>query len=212
VQPSSATKPAVQALLTQNIKAVFLDLNQPTHVVANGIKGYDIVLSAIGFRSRAAENALVDAVAIAGTSRFVPCAFASVAPPGGILGLRDEKEVTYQRIWQHHIPYTIIDVGFWYQLSIPQVPSGRLDYALVLPLNEIIAGGDAKNLLTDKRDIGTFVARILRDPRTINQKVICWGEEISQNEVVRVVEEKSGEKLDLTDASSPLIYCNVTAR
>lgn len=211
MQPSSATKPAVQALFTQNIKVVVLDLNGPTQGIANAIKGYNIVISAIGFQSRAAENALVDAVAAAGTSRFVPCAFASVAPPGGILGLRDEKEVTYQRIWQHHIPYTIIDVGFWYQLSIPRVPSGRLDYALVLPLNELVAGGDAKNLLTDKRDIGTFVARILRDPRTINQKVICWGEEISQNEIVRVVEEKSGEKLDLADVSSPFICSNGAA-
>ena len=211
MQPFSATKPAVQALFTQNIKVVVLDLNGPTQGVANAIKGYNIVISAIGFQSRAAENALVDAVAAAGTSRFVPCAFASVAPPGGILGLRDEKEVTYQRIWQHHIPYTIIDVGFWYQLSIPRVPSGRLDYALVLPLNELVAGGDAKNLLTDKRDIGTFVARILRDPRTINQKVICWGEEISQNEIVRVVEEKSGEKLDLADVSSPFICSNGAA-
>jgi hypothetical protein len=177
---------------------VVVDLNGPTHEVANAIKGYDIVVSAIGFRSRGAENALVDAVAAAGTSRFVPCAFASVAPPGGILRLRDEKEATYQRIWQHRIPYTIIDVGFWYQLSMPRVPSGRLDYALVLPLNEIIGGGDARNLLTDKRDIGNFVAKVLQDPRTINQKVICWGEDISQNELVRIVEEKSGEKLELT--------------
>lgn len=159
------------------------------------------MVSCIGFRSRAAENALVDAVAAAGTSRFVPCAFASVAPPGGILGLRDEKEVTYQRIWQQKIPYTIIDVGFWYQLSVPRVPSGRLDYALVLPMNEVVAGGAAKNLLTDKRDIGGFVTRILRDARTVNQKVVCWGEEISQNQIVRVVEEMSGEKVELTDVS-----------
>lgn len=171
--------------------------------MASIINGYDIVVSAIGFRSKTAEVALVDAVASAGISRFVPCAWASICPPGGILGLRDEKEAVFQRIWQQRIPYTIVDVGFWHQLSVPRVPSGKLDYALVLPSNEIFGNGDAKNLLTNKRDIGPFVARILQDHRTINQKVICYAEEMSQNEITQIVEEKSGEKLDLIRVRFP---------
>jgi hypothetical protein len=97
-------------------------------------------------------------------------------------------------------------VGFWYQLSIPRVPSGKLDYALVLPLNEVFGDGDAPNLLIDKRDIGVFVAKIVGDERTINQKVVCYGQELSQNEIVKIVGEKSGEKLEITHVS-PLSHC-----
>jgi hypothetical protein len=138
---------------------------------------------------------------MAGISRFVPCSWASVIPPGGIVTLRDEKERVLQRVWQHRMPWTLIDVGYWQQLSIPRVPSGRLDYVIVLPANEIHAGGEAKNLLMNKCDIGAFVARIVKDPKTVNKKVICWAEELSQKDVVKMVEEKSGEKLEMTEVS-----------
>lgn len=64
------------------------------------------------------------------------------------------------------------------------------------------AGGDAKTLLTDKRDIGRFVARIIKDERTLNQKVFTYSDFISQNEIARMIEQKTGEKLELTHVRS----------
>ena len=43
-------------------------------------------------------------------------------------------------------------------------------------------GGAARNLLTNMHHIGTWVARILADPRTLNQAVIVWEDEVPQRE------------------------------
>ena len=56
--------------------------------------------------------------------------------------------------------------------------------------------GEAPNILTDLRDIGYFVARIVCDERTLNKSVFCWGDVLSENHVYNLLEEVSGEKLE----------------
>ena len=56
--------------------------------------------------------------------------------------------------------------------------------------------GEALNILTDFRDVGHFVARIVYDERTLNKSVFCWGEVLSENQVYKSLEEVSGEKLE----------------
>jgi hypothetical protein len=144
---------------------------------------------------------LVDAAAKAGIKRFVPCGFTTVCPPTGVMKLRDDKEEVYQRIWLQHLPYTIIDIGYWHQISWPRLPSGRVDYSLLIPNTTKYGDGDAPNLLTDKRDIGRFVALIIKDERTLNQKVFTYGDVLSQNEIFSLMEKKSGEKLEIDNVS-----------
>lgn len=115
--------------------------------------------------------------------------------------IRDDKEIVYQRMWINKVPYTIIDVGYWHQVSWFRVPSGKLDYALLVSKNELYHDGEAKTMLTDKRDIGRFVARIVRDERTINQKLFTYSDVISQNEIVEIIERKTGEKVEYTKVS-----------
>lgn len=55
--------------------------------------------------------------------------------------------------------------------------------------------GNAANILTDLRDIGRFVARIIVDDRTINKYVYTWSDVLSENEIFDIVEELSGEKI-----------------
>ncbi len=50
-----------------------------------------------------------------------------------------------------------------------------------------------KVLYTELNSIGTFVARILADPRTLNQTVITYDGEASLNDVSPVVNRISGE-------------------
>jgi hypothetical protein len=38
------------------------------------------------------------------------------------MALRDVKEVVLNTILVEKVPYTVIDVGFWHQLSFPKVP------------------------------------------------------------------------------------------
>ena len=154
---------------------------QNAEELATLLHGYDAILSAVAAEAQLEQLVLVDAAAKAGIKRFVPCEFTTVSPPGGVMDLRNQKERVHERIWYHHIPYTIIDVGFWYQFSWPVVPSGRLNHANLLPNTTIYGDGNAPNILTDKRDIGPFVARILEDERTLNKRVFTCSEVLTQN-------------------------------
>lgn len=94
-------------------------------------------------------------------------------------------------------------MGYWHQISFPRVPSGRFDYALIFESPEIYGDGEGRTLIGDKRDIGRWVARIIRDGRTLNRKVVAWSDEVCQKEIVGVVEGKTGERVEMKRVSSP---------
>jgi hypothetical protein len=196
IRPSSVNKSAVKAFASRGLNIVLADPSGDFEALTKALIGYDTLISAIGFGSQLVQLALVDAAAKAGIKRIVPCGFITVCPPNGVMKLREDKEAVYSRIWYHRLPCTIIDVGYWHQLSFFSVPSGKFDYAQLISPNEICGTGDVGTLLTDKRDIGRFVARIIQDPRTLNRKVFTWSDEISQNEVLRLIEAKTSEKVD----------------
>lgn len=109
-----------------------------------------------------------------------------------------QKEQVFNHVKKLFLPYTIIDVGYWYQLSFPRLPSGRVDYASFPQIKVPIHGdGEAPNLLTDLRDIGKFVARIIDDERTLNKSVFCYGDVLTENQICSLMEDVSGEKLDM---------------
>ncbi|THY51391.1 isoflavone reductase family protein [Aureobasidium pullulans] len=93
--------------------------------------------------------------------------------------------------------YTIVDVGFWYQASIPRVPSGRFDRAIFMPLNDVYSGGFTPNMLIDARDVGKIVVRIIKDERTLNKRVIADTE--AQN---RLDARKAAYAADLENRSN----------
>jgi NmrA-like family len=108
-----------------------------------------------------------------------------------------QKEEVHIQIKKLFLGYTFIDVGYWYQLSFPPLPSGRTANAMFpgmqVPLH---GGGETPNLLIDIRDIGSFVARIIDDERTLNKYVYGWGDLLSENQIYNIMEEVSGEKLE----------------
>lgn len=57
----------------------------------------------------------------------------------------------------------------------------------------LVGDGEARNLVTDRDHIGTFVARIVADPRTLNNAVIIWEDEVTQNDAHAIGEELSGD-------------------
>ena len=107
-----------------------------------------------------------------------------------------QKERVYNHVKQLWLPYTIIDVGWWYQIAFPRVPSGRVDYVSFGVAEEIIGGGNVPSALTDMRDIGRYVAKIIVDERTLNRMVFAYNTVITQNQIYDLMEEISGEKLE----------------
>ncbi|KAK1455761.1 hypothetical protein CMEL01_04521 [Colletotrichum melonis] len=193
VRPASERKPDVVALEKRGVAVAVVDLEGPRAELVNVLEGADVLISTIHVSALGSQIPLADAAKAAGVKRFVPCFFATVAPAKGVLTLRQLKEDALLHAKKIRLPYTVIDVGWWYQLSIPRLPSGRIDWATPLPVNFIAGDGNTLSALTDVRDVGRFTARIIADPRTINKMVFVYGDILSQNQIFNMLDEMSGE-------------------
>ncbi|KAF6794639.1 isoflavone reductase family protein [Colletotrichum sojae] len=195
IRPSSLQKPEVRELEARGIEVVACDLTGPEDELVKKLTGIDVVISPIVVEHLFDQIPLANAAKKAGVKRFVPSFFATVMPPRGMMWFHDQKEDVVNHIQTIFLPYTIINVGWWYQITLPRLPSGRID-AVSSPFDNWIAGdGNVKSALTDLRDVGKYVARIIADPRTINKRVFAYTELRSQNEVYDLIENLSGEKL-----------------
>ncbi|KAF1991460.1 NAD(P)-binding protein [Aulographum hederae CBS 113979] len=196
IRPSSANKDDVKELQEKGFKTAIIDIESGVDSLAKAFSGFDTFISATGPGSQLTQLDLVEAAVRAGIKRFVPCGFITICPRGGIMMLRDHKEEVHDRMFLHKLPFTIIDVGYWHQISFPRLPSGKVNYASIRPNQTIHAGGDAPNLLTDLRDIGRYVALIVKDERTLNKRVVTYSDVLSENQIFDMLEEVSGEKIE----------------
>ncbi|KPM42915.1 hypothetical protein AK830_g3606 [Neonectria ditissima] len=195
-RPSSLQKPEVLSLKDRGIKVVAADLEGSEDEVAKLLQGIDVVIACVNPKGMLAQIPLANACKAAGVKRFVPCFFATIAPPKGILRLRDVKEDVLNHVKKIRLPYTAIDVGWWYQLTLPRLPSGRNTYAHSGSQDGIAGDGNVPSALTDLRDVGKYVARIISDPQTLNQLVFAYSELWTQNQVYDLIEKLSDEKIE----------------
>ncbi|OLN86674.1 Isoflavone reductase A622-like protein 2 [Colletotrichum chlorophyti] len=196
IRPSSLKKPEVSDLEKKGVKIAAADLRGPEDELTKQLTGIDVVISTILSSELRDEIPLANAAKKAGVKRFVPCFFGPVMPGRGMVWFRDDKENTLNHVQTLYLPYTVIDVGWWYQISLPRVPSGRLDSIMRLTDNCIVGDGNKVCGRTDLRDIGNYVARIIADPRTLNQKVFAYTDLRTHNEVYDLIEKLSGEKIE----------------
>lgn len=207
IRTASAKKPAVQQLRDKGLKVVTGDLSDSPAKLADLLENIDTVILAIFAFDVGVEAPLVQAASMAGVKRFVPCGFGTPCPRGGIMALRDLKEEVHDQIFALKLGFTIIDVGYWYEISYPRVPSGKFDYATMLARNQVIEGGTAPNMLIAKKDVGPITAEIIKDERTLNKRVYVCGDVLNQNEIIEIIEKKTGEEVELTIVGDdPLIY------
>ncbi|KAF2258536.1 NAD(P)-binding protein [Lojkania enalia] len=202
IRTSSAGKPSVQALKDRGLKVVTGDLTGPIEDIVALLEGIDIVIAALFPGSLNDQIPLLKAAAQVGVERFLPCNWGTPAARGGILTLTDTKGEVHDYMMRLKVPYTIVDVGYWYGMSVPRVPSGKFDYAIFVPANNIIAGGTAKNMLMDQTDVGRFTVKAIKDSRTLNKRVYAYGDLLSQNEINEIIERKTGENLELNFLSA----------
>ena len=92
----------------------------------------------------------------------------------------------------------------------------KTDYPETVSFNLTLyspSAGEAniRTAITDKRDIGACVARILRDSRTINQYVFIWGEEITQREAFSLAERISGRKIEFPHLDAKELEAQMTS-
>lgn len=146
-RPSSLQKPAVQKLAEKGVKIVAADLTRAQDELTKTLVGVDVVISTIYGGNLMDEIPLINASKSAGVKRYLPCFFATVAPPKGGLQLRDMKEDVLNHIKKVYLPHTVVDVGWWYQVTLPRLPSGRIDYAVMETADGIAGDGNVPLLL-----------------------------------------------------------------
>ncbi|KAJ7218420.1 hypothetical protein GGX14DRAFT_533307 [Mycena pura] len=189
VRPSSAEKPEVKKLGERGVKIRVADIDGALDDLVAALAGVDVLISAIDATRQLAQLQLATAAKQAGVQRFVPCAFITIAPPGGVMALRDSKEQVYQHIRKLYLPYTIIDVGYWHQISIPALPASEAH-------GRHPRRGTAPTMLGDLRDIGRYVALIIKDARTLNKFVAAYSDVLSENEIFALSLMTSSDALD----------------
>jgi hypothetical protein len=102
IRPSSADKPKVKGLVKRGVKILIADVSSPLGDLAPLLSGFDIFISAISALSLLAQINVATAAKKAGFKRFVPCGFATICPPGGVMLLRDEVSLL---IPQNHLKF-----------------------------------------------------------------------------------------------------------
>ena len=88
------------------------------------------------------------------------------------------------------LTYTFVEVGWWLQSLFPYPHSTPES-----PLTPKHYAGDRqqKLLVSTIESIGLFMARIVADPRTLNQTVIVYDTEVSLSEAWALGAEMTGE-------------------
>ncbi|KAH6893389.1 hypothetical protein B0T10DRAFT_546635 [Thelonectria olida] len=203
VRSASIDKPEVQQIKAKGVNIAPFELESSHEEQVKALAGQDVVICCIIPQSADLSNALADAAKAGGVKRFVPSFFGPVAPAYGVMALREIKEDVLNHIKEINLPYTIIDVGWWYQNTLPRLPSGKIDYAVKFPLDKVYGDGNLPTAVTDLRDIGTYVARIIADPRTLNAAVFAYNEIQTQEQILSLLESLSGESVPREYLSIP---------
>ncbi|KAL3439818.1 NAD(P)-binding protein [Aspergillus insuetus] len=196
VRPGSLGNPAYGYLRQRGVEIIPADLGGPLNQLISVLSGIDVVISAIFYGSLDFEIPLATAAKAAGVGRFIQSAYNIPVPAKGVYYIREKKEEILSHIQQLRLPYTYIDVGWWYHVVLPRIPSGRTEHALPcgsmdLPIADL---GNVPSCLTHIRDVGRYIARIITDQRTLNKKVFVYNEALTQNQVYEIIECVSDER------------------
>ena len=178
------------------------------------LSGVDILLSLISYIAISDQENILIAAKNAGVGRVIPSDFGPFTPPGRrdlqdrvnsslsshltgshVIFFSHQKLAIRSFIQNLGISYTFIDVGWWMQLILPHRLDSPAPPSAVSWSHQSFGPGTVKVAVTSNDDIGSFVARIIADPRTLNRYVFCWSEEVALKEVYALADRVSGEKL-----------------
>ncbi|KAL0948764.1 hypothetical protein HGRIS_008895 [Hohenbuehelia grisea] len=192
VRPLSLDKPIVKDFKALGITIVPIDWQTAPQADLEALfADADTVISTCSFAAVSDQPRLADAAKAAGVKRFVPSEWASVCPPGVML-IEDTKRVVRDYIQKINLPYTIIQVGGWYQVEFPPLSAQSWGNG---KLYNVYGGGETATASCDRRNMGRFVARIIDDDETLGKYVLAHEEEVAQNRLWALAEKYAPGRL-----------------
>ncbi|KAL4990012.1 isoflavone reductase family protein [Aspergillus falconensis] len=191
-QEVSVNNRANQHLMEKGVKIVAYDLGGPREKLVGQLKEIHVLISCNAWEHLHLQIRWIEAAKEAGMKRFVPSERVGPAPRGIRQNSKNEILGAIQRA---RLPYTIINMGCWYQVWVPRVPSERSDHAHSIYIDhQIVGDGRVRFALAGLSDIGKYVAQIVADPRTLNRHVLAYTEVLSMNDIWDAMAKASGEQ------------------
>ncbi|KAB8255018.1 isoflavone reductase family protein [Aspergillus pseudonomiae] len=180
---SSVNRWENQRLKANGVWIVGYDISGPHQKLVDQLKNIDVLISSINCEHLDLQLPWIKAAKEAGVKRFISSEWVGPCPKG-VHWIKDHKLEILGAIQRARLPYTVIDVGCWYSVFVPKVPSGKSDKAHVPHIDHrIVEDGNQKFALTDIADVGKYVAQIVADPRTINKHVFAYTKVLSMHEI-----------------------------
>jgi nucleoside-diphosphate-sugar epimerase len=191
-----------------DVRVIKTDYSLPSLVEA--LRGQHAVVSTISTYSLAQQAVLIDAAVEAGVKRFLPSEYGvdSAIPEFGDLGIEPGKvkqdTVAYLRTKEHRgLTWSALIVGAFFDWSFNAFP-GLLGFNIPSRRITLYDGGDVPFEATNLAQIGRAVAAILSDKHlegTTNQYVYVNSCTVTQNQLLKMFEEVSGLKFEVSHAT-----------
>ncbi|KAF4583777.1 hypothetical protein EYR40_002268 [Pleurotus pulmonarius] len=187
VREASVNKPAIQELTKAGAEVVVGDISESPERLESYLKGVDVLISTVLITVD--QKPLILAANNAGVGRVVPSDFGPTAPEG-IMAMHDLKLEIREYIKKLGLPHTFIEDGWWLLWMFPPLHAAR---NTITSLKAYSGDRSRKLIYSTLPTIGKMVARIIVDPRTLNQTVVAHDGEISIDEAWKVAETVTGE-------------------
>ncbi|KAK0665968.1 hypothetical protein QBC41DRAFT_231670 [Cercophora samala] len=164
----------------------------------SALDGQDAVVSVVGSPGVAAQKLAVDAAVAAGVKRFIPSEFGVNTrkvrdrPIGRIL--REKVEVVDYLIGREgEISWTGVSTGLFFDWGLEK--HGLSTINLGDKTSSVVDSGNEKFQVSTLAQVGRAVVKILQHPEeTKNKYLVTSSFQVSQNEIIKTVEELTGEK------------------
>ncbi|KAF8652585.1 hypothetical protein AX16_004337 [Volvariella volvacea WC 439] len=190
-----ALKPNLVSFQTRGTEVIQFDLAAATEddlVKLFQTHKAHTIISALFYTETRRQYKMIDAaVKAGGVKRFVTSDWGT---PGkrGLRKMLDEKLEIRDYVRKVGLPFTSIDVGFWYQNHLVIVDPKKAWFPWLFNASQkVFNDGTTKSAFIDLADVGKYTARIVSDDRTINRYVFVWGEEITQNGLIELARKYS---------------------
>ncbi|KAF4565676.1 hypothetical protein EYR36_002254 [Pleurotus pulmonarius] len=187
VREASKDKPAIKELTDAGAELVVGDISDSVEKLGSYLKGVDVLISTV--LVMVDQKPLFLAAKNAGVGRVIPSDFASTAPKG-VMFTNDIKLAIRDYIKELGLGYTFIEVGTWLHVMFPPLHSAT---DTLLTHKSYPGDKRQKTIYSTMPTIGALVARIIADPRTLNQTVVAYDGEISLSETWAIAERITGE-------------------
>ncbi|KAJ8688905.1 hypothetical protein PTI98_012980 [Pleurotus ostreatus] len=187
VREASKDKPAIKELTDAGAEVMVGDISDPAEKLESYLKGVDVLISTV--LVMVDQKPLLLAAKNAGVGRVIPSDFASTAPKGAMF-MHDIKLGIRDYIKELGLGYTFIEVGTWLHVMFPPLHSAT---DTLLTHKSYPGDKKQKTIYSTMPTIGKLVARIIADPRTLNQAVVAYDGEISLGEIWAIAERITGE-------------------